>query len=87
MVPRITSEPDQLAVAECVADRSRVEVTEPGVQGQVRRQRLLCLQPDQVVDEVYGREPGPFQQVLAMEERSVENAWTQLHPDSLGCPP
>ena len=41
-------EPDQRAVLEAARDGVRVEVLEPRGQGQVRRQVLLRLEPDQV---------------------------------------
>ncbi len=72
-------QPDQAAVLERAVDVVRVEVGEPRVQREVRRQRLLRLQPDQVVGHRVGRQVDALEQVLATEQRPVELAGGEPH--------
>ena len=72
-------EPHQRAVLEPGGDVVRVERGQPRGQGEVRRQVLLRLQPDQVPDHLVRRGVGALEQVLAVQQGAVEPARGEPH--------
>ena len=57
---------------------------EPGGQGEVRRQVLLRLQPDQVPHQLVRRRVGALEQVLAVQQGAVEPARREPHAAIIG---
>jgi hypothetical protein len=72
-------EPHQRAVLQPGRDGVRVEVLDPGGQGEVRRQVLLGLEPDEVPDHLVRGRGGARQQVLAVQERAVQAPAAEDH--------
>ena len=69
---------DGLAALEVAGQDLRVEVPEAGAQREVRRGRVLRLEPEEVLDGVERGHRGAFQQQLAGEQRAVERAEGEL---------
>jgi hypothetical protein len=71
--------PDRRTPLQRRGDLGRFEAVEARVQGEVRRQRVLCLQTEQVLGHRQGRQGRPGEEVLAAQERPVQDASGQ-HP-------
>jgi hypothetical protein len=76
-------QPDQRPVLEPGRDVVRVEALDPRREGEVRRQVLLGLEPDEVTDCGRHVVHDPLQQVLAGQQGAVEVAGGELHPSNL----
>ena len=61
-----------------------VERREPGGQGEVRRQVLLSLQPDQVPHHLVRRRVGALEQVLPVQQGAVEPTGGEPHAAIIG---
>jgi hypothetical protein len=75
-------EPHRLPSGERAGQLLGVEAVEAGREGEVRRQVLLRLQADEVLDHLQRRDRRAREQVLAQQQRPVEVPAAQ-HPSTL----
>jgi hypothetical protein len=68
---------DDLARRHQRGQLGRIEVLEPRLQRDVRRQRRLGLEPHKPLDQLRRRPAPPVQQLLALEQRTVQGTATE----------